>query len=479
MPEEAGATAPTSGSVLQNLTAAFEAAAEPATIDNSKPVEPEKAAEEKPAEVETPEDEKPEGDKKPDEEAKPEEEKTEEKPDDKADEAEDDEETVDEDGPDILTREEIEEKFARSNTKALRTLTADYAEALQEKTEQVDSLGGEPFLQPLSKISGILQQPNLPASEYMPFFDGIVEASGADAMGKVMTLAAQLVFNHSDIWTKNPETAEFGKAIESISDRILDQKYGMTNAEILEMKEFAAVGWLDKLKEWTENEFVPQDELHELIAASNNPALKKLAAENRELKRQQEADKASDKGAKATEDQELETSFGGFANNAVETVLEEVVWGDKSRSTFREIKTDSDELKEHKAFFRDVITKAVTDEFHRSPAKSALLKGFREGKQGTSIYRKELADAFADVLKKVEPTKARAESMLTKIYGKNFNAKLIPKPAPTNGDAPKPDAKTEAPLKPTETTNFKPSTGPKEVRDIDKVLEQAFIENAR
>jgi len=108
----------------------------------------------------------------------------------------------------FLTRDQINEKFARSNTIGLRNLAADYseqaAEATQKNEEILTQLGGEPFIAPLGKIASALHSEDADPAAFQSFFEGIADAAGDKALLKVLGQSIYMGFVQSEAWKNNP-----------------------------------------------------------------------------------------------------------------------------------------------------------------------------------------------------------------------------------------------------------------------------------
>jgi hypothetical protein len=447
MSDTAAATAATGDPITLALTAAFADAESPAPIDNLTPEAPEETVEEVVEPVEEPEAEP---------EAEPE------TTDEPEAEAEVETETPVEDGEvKILTAEEIEAKFARSNTKEGRAYMAQVSAVAREGQEAIAKIGGTEFLEPLAKISTALQNADADPSALQDFFVGIVDASGAETMLSVISQAMYMGFVKADDWAANPETAQLGEALHKIVDTSVQARWGVDSARMAQLVEWEKVGWLDKLNEWVENNYVPQSELDEMLEINSNPVLKKLAQENQALKKQ---------GEKATPKEgfepaaEHESAFTTFIADSVKPVFEDVIL---KGSPLKDASTDTPAMKDTKAFIRSALEHKVLQEFETSPARAKLLDDFRKGKQHTATYKSELAKALDGVRRGTKPQVDIAEDLMLKLYGKTRNAKIVP---PTTQPTP------PAPLPPTVPQSHEAASGPKSVSEVQKNLQRAFEE---
>lgn len=444
----AATAAPAIDSLIPDLTAAFQAAE---TIDNSPEVEEPVAPPEEPA-------------------AEPQQEETvepvEQVP------VEDAEESVPDDK--FLTAEEIETQFARSNTKGLRALAAKYSVAAQEATQKNDEiltqLGGEPFIAPLGKIASALHSEDADPAAFQTFFEGIADAAGDKALLKVLGQSIYMGFVQSEAWRNNPATKEFGQGLHSMIEDAVQQRFGVPLDRLAKSAEWDKIGLPDKFQTWVERYGEDPDslsdiwdEFEETLQINNNPKLKALAEENAALKRQKEAEPE----VKSVVDTQVESRYNEYASLAVETVLDKVMWKD---SPLKDLDTDTPEIKEYKGLFRTALANSTVQALQKNPARDRLLAGFREGKQQTAVYQTALTTALDEALKVTSKDQLTAEKILTALYGKTRNAKLVTPPT-TNGTTPPP------PQAPTVPTNFAPPAGQvKDKAQIVDELTQAFAD---
>lgn len=362
----------------------------------------------------------------------------------------------------FLSSEEIEEKFARSNTKGLRALTAQYSAEAQKGHEAITNLGGEHFIEPLQTISKAIQSSSENPLAIRGIYDGVLEAGSHEALFNLIDTTIRLGFIDSDNWLKNPDTKAYGLQLQATADAAIEHKFGVTTTQLREMAEWAKVGWLDKLKQWTDDNYVDTDELDEMLALNQNPAAKKLAEENATLKRQLQSNAEPDSAAETAKESEAEKEFGTFTRASITDSLTKVIW---KNSPLKDVPADSPELKADKEYFRTQLIKAALDQFNSGNSKSTLLREFRTGKQHTSIYKTALTHAVSDAVKAIKPDTDRAEKILARSYGKTRNAMLAPKPeAPT----------TSAPKTPTVTAPLKAANRPKTIDEIDNELLDYF-----
>ncbi len=477
--DQPAATAPQQGDpITLKLAAAFAEMETPEPVDNS-------ATEEEPAKIEEPvkTEEEPKADETTDD-KKPEDEKAG-KPDEKASEDEpkgdDDTDEDDEDESDEIdfpTEEELAERYPRGVAKKFIHESAQWAALAKEGQDALGTLGGPAFVEPLAAMSNAMQEAyradELPESEvFRPFFQSILEVGSTKALGGVLGLAVNMAVVNSDHWKSNPQTKEFGELIDGMVDRALDARFGANSTELARLGEYAKIGWLDKIDEWVDLEFVPQADIEELLELNKNPVAKKLAEDNRKLIRERDAEAKKGKSEETARDATIDNSFGEYAYNAVDHILKTVTW---TSSPLRDFEGDTAEMKEHKEFLRGMLAKDVLEELHADKGKAKLLKAFREGRHGTTTFQGDMANLMMDVLNRTSGKFKTAESLFAKVYGKQRNAKLKAKEAPANGNTPKTDNASvdQAKKEPTVPTDFGNGKQPVSVKDVDKRLEEAF-----
>lgn len=445
-----------SSDIVDDLTAAF-AAAEAPQVDTTTPApETPPATPQEPAAVQEP-DENQEAEQPP----------TEQPPDQTA------EETPEDAPSEFLTREQIEEKYARSNTIGLRNYAAQVSEQAREATETVNkvmsAIGGDMFVEPLAKMAEGLQSDDPAAMQ--KYFEGIVDLGGEEALTKNIGQAIWMGFTQAEEWAKNPETAEFGKALIEMSNTAIEQRFGVNSDRIRQMAEFDKLGWNDKFQQWVEKyATAPEDlvdiwdEFEQMLQVQNDPIKRAQAEKIIALEKSQQEAKAEQKqeAAKPVDN----SAFNDYATKAIGTVNEQVYWKD---SPLLDHKDDTPEMKETKAFFRSALNQQAAQAFQANANRSRLASGFRDGKSGTAVYQKTLTDALDEALQKTAPDLAKAEKILASLYGKTRNAKLVAQNTTVNQPAPTP----QVPATPTVPTNFAP-TGIKTDDQILGDLEQAF-----
>lgn len=426
-----------------DLEAFFANAAAVDTVDNSVATETDETVAEEPDELET-EGETPETD-------EPEAEEGE-----GAEPEEDD--AVPTDGVKILTPEEIEAKFARSNTKEGRAYMAQVSEVARQGQEIVTKLGGEPFIEPLAIMSTALQDPT--PENLNQFYVGITEAAGVETLVSILAQAVYMGFTKADDWAANPATADFGGAVQQIVEDAVQHRFGVSSERLQKMAEWEAVGWFDKLDEWVQNNYVPQSDLDEMLEINQNPTLRKLAEENQALK------KATKSSADDTtkESVPVEAAFSNFASEKVTTALHELAW---AKSPLLDAKTDSAEAKQAKEFFRAALERDAMEEFKKATAGSKLQKDFNLGKASTAVYRTDLTKALNAMIAATKPQTDMAEKILAKLYGTTRNAQLLPKQQVQRKTASVPRAMVAAQAPQAQVI--------KSIRDIDRELEELIV----
>lgn len=356
----------------------------------------------------------------------------------------------------------IKAKFPRNSSKELIEYAASASAAAVKGNEVLTQLGGEPFIEPLTDISTGLRD-----GSSTEVFNGIIKAASHEGLLKVFGDAMGVILN-ADHFAKNPETELFGQALQTLSDRVLQARFGDTAnvASITRMAELASQGWLERIDDWQKQGWVDRDEAAELIASGNDP---KLIAEREahrktqaqlEEKNRQDADKATAQGA------EFETSFIKSVTESIDTTLKDVIW---SSSTLRDVEKDTPEMTQQKTFLRNYLRSQAIDAFNASDARKALLEGFKYGRSGTATYATQLTDAINTALLQTRENTAVAEGIIAKLYGTTRNAQLTKKPAPAAAAAAA-AANNTAPsgLAPTKTKQFEPS---EQFKTSDDILE--------
>tara|TARA_R110000868_G_scaffold45145_2_gene150081 strand:+ start:418 stop:1812 length:1395 start_codon:yes stop_codon:yes gene_type:complete len=443
--------------ITQRLTAAFAAADEPpAQVDNLTADQP--TPEEVVADP-VPEVEEPATADEPVEEPQTAEEDGDETP------AEDEE--AQEDGElTYPTEEELFEQLPRSVPKHVVKQMAQYAAIAKERGESLDKIGGDAFIEPLAKMVESLKSGSDDPNAYIPFLQGITEAGGDDALLEVLSHAMYVGLVKGPDWAANADTAEFGAEISQRTNAFLEMRFGLPIDKLDRFTTFDKIGWFDKIEGWIKDEYVSQAELDELIQVTADPVLTKQAEKIAELERRQEKTVEESKTA-TVPDSEIEQNFSEYLGNAVDHVLETVIFTD---SALKDLAGDSAELKQDKAKFRSQLAQQMRLELDRHPNRSKLLSGFKKGRQQTSVYQHDLVTAVHAASTAIAKERAWAEQIVAKVYGQTRNAQLTPA-KPTNGNAP------QASTTPTVPKDHTPAPdGLKTKAQIQKNLEEAFAE---
>ncbi len=245
--------------------------------------------------------------------------------------------------------------------------------------------------------------------------------------------------------SEDPIQQHFGNVLKTVVDSVLAEKFG-NEMDVSRMSKLAAwdeAGWFEKIEKWTEEGYVSNDEINELLEVSNDPKLLATLKENKALK-----DQLSEKDTKAkdtaTEKQaEVESSFDKLAGDSIDATLTDI-W---RTSTLRDIASDTPEIKEEKAFLRSHLTEEAKAAFRTATDRSKLVDGFRSGQQNTAVYKTNLANAINSSVLATRKNTAIAERLFAKVYGKSPNSRLTPK-------TPEADNQQPSVLQPTTTQTF-------------------------
>lgn len=330
--------------------------------------------------------------------------------------------------------EAVKAKFPRNSSNEIVAAFAEVSQEAKAGSELRTKLGGEHFIEPLTKISQSLQ-----TGEMQNLFTGIVEAASSEALLSVLGQAVYMGFVQGPTWAENPETAVFGKALTGIMDEALKERFGPTATvdKLAKMAQWDSLGWFDHLEKWTADNYVPQDELNTLLEMSNDPKYAALVKRAVDAEAKLEEKATQDKSVATIENGKIDSSFGAEVDTEIGKILKDVVW---AKSILRDIESDTPEMKAEKAFFRSRLQADAIEQFTKvsdaegKNARAKLLEAYKQGRQHTATYKKDLADAINDAILATQEPTTTAQRMLAKIYGKQRNTKL---PAtPTNGDTP-------------------------------------------
>lgn len=340
----------------------------------------------------------------------------------------------------------LKAKFPRNSSNELLAEMAEYGAAAKKGQEVIQAIGGEEFVPGVSTIAKGLQ-----AGNPRDVFTGIVETASAEELIKVLGDAVYIGLVQAESMAQNPETEQFGKALTSIIDGALKEKFGPT-MDVATMSKLALwhqAGWFEKIEKWTSEEYIPHDELTELLEVTNDPKL--LEAQNKIKELEAQLGQTNTKAKESTPDNrtlEIDKSFSKLATDEIGKTLSDIVW---KTSTLRDIPADTPETKEEKAFLRNLLKDEAMAAFQSGDLNAKLLEGFRAGKQTTAVFQKEFAEAIGKAVLATRQKTVIAERMLAKLYGKSRNTQLAGKNAQrTNQD----DTDARETYTPTQTTDF-------------------------
>lgn len=386
-------------------------------------------------------------------------------------------ETIEDEGSEAeIEYPESEEALkARLNNKAipLKVISEMYRYAEQASTGQatIEKLGGEPFIEPLTKIATALQNADGSPQSYQPFFEGVLEAAGETALQRVCGQSVYMAFAQAENWKNNPETAEFGEALSLIAEAAVNERFGTDTATVRSALELNTLGWSDKIASWSElyakdpvdAEGVIYDQVMEMLETQHDPKLK--AAQERAIAAERALQERQEKKSAVTADpqQDDTTAYSDYAAQAVKATLDKVIL---KNSPLRDMDTDNPEMKAYKNSLRKNLETQVLNTLQ---ADKKLAKGFAQGQHHTSVYKQSFVTALDKALADSKSDRITAEKMLATLYGKSHNGQLASK-AKTAAASPS--------ASPTVPTNFADKRTPKTQGDILKDLEQGFTQFA-
>lgn len=350
------------------------------------------------------------------------------------------EQLKDENYPDAA---KLNELYPRQKKELIQT-AAEAIAAKRERDELMISIGGKDFVQPAVKIAKGVRE-----SDPQSLFEGIVEIASSEGLKDVTGHSTFLHLIKANEWanqTELPELAELGKTMLEQNDRLLETRFGegITAAKIEELAQIEKLGILDAWKRWKEQEFVDSDEFYELIAASEAPD-KFISLREKQKATEAELEKVRNElGQK--EAQKVSAAARQFAetgNKHIEKSLTGVVW---AKSVLKEIPSDTPELKEAKAEFRQILIDTATQKFRASDSFKELSEAFARGDADTLKFREKFTKAINAVLLEIKPKNAIYERTVAALYGKTRNAQIAKKAASASA------SKSGEVLTPTETS---------------------------
>ncbi|HXG86110.1 MAG TPA: hypothetical protein VNI84_18970 [Pyrinomonadaceae bacterium] len=382
--------------------------------------------------------------------------------------SETDTETTDEVYPDI---EALRLKHPRQS-KAFYEEAAKYSEEAQKGRELLTRLGGEEFVVPLAEISAAIT-----AGDTARVLVNISEMASEEQAVKFVADSMFVGLVQSKELQSNPETADFGKALETYANVILEKRFGnaMTVEKIDSLSALDKNGWLDFLERSRAQGFIDSDEWFQMLDGDKQPEqFASLKEENKKLAFELEEKKAQVDQKTVAQDKETETKFYTATDAQIESVFSRVVL---AKSVLRDLTSDSSETKAEKARLRAPIIREAKTAFKTNPSIKQLLGSYKAGDVDSDTYRKQLSAAVNDAVLQTREETGIAERIAAKIYGQTRNGSLkkIAPAAKTSSDVPAVTANGQSGKAPTETTAFQ-SNRPKTVDEITSNLEKAFLQ---
>jgi len=206
-------------------------------------------------------------------------------------------------------------------------------------------------------------------------------------------------------------------------------------------------------------EYVTLEEIRK--GYSTDKHLSQKGRELGELKKQLEAKATQDESAAVEADSKIEISFSATVNDGIEKVLKDVIW---KNSVLRDISTDTPDMKETKAYFRESLAADAMKAFNSGDAKGKLLSEFKQGRAATTQYKTAFTKAVEDAVVATKKQTAITSNLLAKVYGTQRNSQIAP---------PKPPPTQPAGLTPSTPTDFAP-TEARSRDDVKKNFEEFF-----
>lgn len=331
----------------------------------------------------------------------------------------------------LTTVEAIKEKFPRNSSNELVALTAEYGEKAQKHDELLTAIGGEKFIPGISTIAEALKANN-PGG----IFEGIVQTSSVEGLAEVIGQAIFMGAARSDhmMASDDPVAQALGKATKGMVEAAMAERFGTEiSLEQLDLAaKYIGAGWFDKIQKWTDENYIPKDELDELLESTNDPETAALKAENKALKERLEGKNnesaTADNAARALQ---VENSFDKLVNEQVESTLNDIIW---KTSVVRDLASDSADLKADKALIRATLLDAALNEFQKNEARRELLAGFGQGKAQTAVYGTNLAKAIDKAILATKERTSQFERILARRAGAAPNARLARPSQQTQGN---------------------------------------------
>ena len=331
----------------------------------------------------------------------------------------------------LTTADAIKEKFPRNSSNELVALTAEYGEKAQKHDELLTAIGGERFVPGMSKIAEALKENN-PGG----IFEGIVETSSVEGLAEVIGQAIFMGAARSDhmMASDDPVAQALGKATKGMVEAAMAERFGteVTLEQLDLAAKYIGAGWFEKIEKWTAENYIPKDELDELLESTTDPELAAIKAENKALKERLEGkDNESAKADNAARALQVENSFDKLVNEQIESTLNDIIW---KTSVVRDLASDSADLKADKALIRATLLEAAQTEFQRNQARRELLEGYGHGKANTAVYGTNLAKAIDKAILATKERTSQFERILARRAGAAPNSRLARPSQQQSGD---------------------------------------------
>lgn len=371
----------------------------------------EPAAGDTPPETEKPKDEKA----KSDDEDEAADEDDDQKPKEKTDEAKSD----DADGlkvPKVAfkTRAEIEKDFDRI-PKAARSLLTEYAEAGTAMQATLETLGGEAFVAPLSKVVEGLQSED---GNNMPVFSGLLEAGGidrfADIVDDVMGLTMVEVLNNTP---KNAGEKRLHDKLKQTSKRVIEAVFG----------DDATIEHIGKLVQYDKSGHLNTKDVDQYF--EENPHEKEMPKDSKDRRiadlEAQLADKAKSDDSEtetAANDKSTAADFDKEMRSNTHPTLEATFF---KTSILKPVQGDDETIRDGKKAARALVRTAFDSALRTDPRYTKLKESAAKGETTTANYKRRYAGLVESAISAASDAAAPLEALVALVYGGKRNVDIL------------------------------------------------------
>lgn len=330
----------------------------------------------------------------------------------------------------ILTDEQINEQFLRA-PKGIREYAIAASREARAGRELTQKIGGEFFVEPLSKIAQGIQN-----GENLNIFHGILEAGGVDSFAEVLDDALQLAL----ITTQQSEPTNEG-------ERFLSQRCKEMVNQILETRfgENASIENIEKLLKYERDGYLNVSDVDSFYNDNkeneDNPLVKSLKSQVDTLQQQLNSQKTSETEQQNAQERAVTEKFTELSDSSLSKMMNDLVY---KNSVIMPLEADSPEDKQAKATVKTLLDAFIGNKFKSDASFKVLQDSFKKGNQNTANFQTKFTNLIDTTISEARDLVSGIEAIFAAKISAGRNNQLL------NGQT-TPPGNPEQPLVPTQT----------------------------